>query len=32
MYVVYVANLGGDYMIPFCRNEILSRFAGIPAV
>ena len=24
--------LGGDYMIPFCRDEILSRFAGIPAV
>ena len=20
--------LGGDYMIPFCRDEILSRFAG----
>ena len=24
--------LGGGYMIPFCREEILSRFAGIPAV
>ena len=24
--------LGGDYMIPFGRNEILSRFAGIPVV
>ena len=23
---------GGDYMIPFYRDEILSRFAGIPAV
>ena len=23
---------GGDYMIPFCRDEILSRFAGIPAL
>ena len=25
-------NFGGDYMIPFCRDEILSRFAGIPVV
>ena len=25
-------DIGGDYMIPFCRDEILSRFAGIPAV
>ena len=24
--------LGGDYMIPVGRDEILSRFAGIPAV
>ena len=23
---------GGHYMIPFYRDEILSRFAGIPAV
>ena len=23
---------GGDYMIPVSRDEILSRFAGIPAV
>ena len=28
----YLVRLGGDYMIPFCRDEILSRFAGIPAV
>ena len=27
-----ISELGGDYMIPFCRDEILSRFAGIPAV
>ena len=25
-------SLGGDYMIPFCRDEILSHFARIPAV
>ena len=25
-------DLGGDYMIPVSRHEILSRFAGIPAV
>ena len=25
-------NLVGDYMIPFSRDEILSRLAGIPAV
>ena len=25
-------HLGGDYMIPFSRDEILSRFAGILAV
>ena len=25
-------DLGGDYMIPVSRDEILSRFAGIPAV
>ena len=24
--------LGGDYMISVSRDEILSRFAGIPAV
>ena len=24
--------LGGDYMIPVSRDEILSRFAGIPAM
>ena len=24
--------LGGDYMIPVSRDEILSLFAGIPAV
>ena len=24
--------LGGDYMIPFSRDEILSRFGGIPAM
>ena len=24
--------LGGDYMIPVSRDEILSRFAGILAV
>ena len=24
--------LGGDYMIPISRDEIQSRFAGIPAV
>ena len=24
--------LGGDYMIPVCRDEIHFRFAGIPAV
>ena len=28
----YSKLLGGDYMIQFCRDEILSRFAGIPAV
>ena len=27
-----LSDLGGDYMIPFCRDEILSRFAGILAV
>ena len=25
-------SLGSDYMIPFCRDEILSRFGGIPSV
>ena len=29
---VLLNNLGGDYMIPFYRDEILSRFAGIPTV
>ena len=29
---LFISELGGDYMIPFCRDEILSRFAGIPAV
>ena len=24
--------LGGDHMIPVSRDEILSRFVGIPAV
>ena len=24
--------IGGDYMIPVNRDEILSHFAGIPAV
>ena len=27
-----VRHLGGDYMISVSRDEILSRFAGIPAV
>ena len=26
------SKLGGDYMISVSRDEILSRFAGIPAV
>ena len=25
-------NSGGDYMIPVSRDEVLSGFAGIPAV
>ena len=31
-FVHAVLNLGGDYMIPISWDEILSRFAGIPAV
>ena len=31
-YPHYLFHLGGDYMIPVGRNEILSRLAGIPAV
>ena len=27
-----IGNLGGDYIIPVSRDEILSHFAGIPAV
>ena len=30
-YLKYLV-LGGDYMIPVSQDEILSRFAGIPAV
>ena len=26
-----IVKLGGDYMIPVARDEILSRFAKIPA-
>ena len=29
---VHFSILGGDYMISVSRDEVLSRFAGIPAV
>ena len=32
LFLKKIYYLGGDYMIPFCRDEILSRFAGITAV
>ena len=30
MYLIFIQiiSLGGDYMIPFCRDEILTRPAG----
>ena len=28
----WIIELGGDYMIPVSRDEILFRFARIPAV
>ena len=34
MHLVFlnIPYLGGDYMIPVSRDEILSHFAGIPAM
>ena len=31
-FIIIFQKLGGDYMIPVSRDEILSTLAGIPAV